>query len=247
MRINVLNVCFDNLTIQQAVARAAEIIGCGEKSYVVTPNPEIVWSARHDSGLQAALNGAGLVLPDGIGVILAARILGTPLREKIPGIEFAAQCFEALAQSGGSVFLFGAKPGIAEQAGRKLAEAYPGLVVAGTANGYFKDDAPIIELINKSHPDMLLVCLGSPKQERWIAANLDRLDVHLCAGLGGSLDVFAGAVPRAPAFFRKLELEWLYRLFREPRRIKRMIKLPLFVFAVILKKLSGSKRMRRRG
>lgn len=232
-----MNVGFDNVTVRQAALRAAEIIGSGEKTYVVTPNPEIVWNSRRNSDLHAAIDGADLVLPDGIGIILAARILGTPLREKVPGIDFAAKLLEMLSHSGGSVFLLGAKPGVAEEAGRRLAEAHPGLVIAGAADGYFTDGAPVIKRINDARPDLLLVCLGSPKQELWMAANLDKLNVHLCAGLGGSLDVFAGTVSRAPAFFRKLELEWLYRLICEPRRIKRMLKLPLFVIAVIFKRM----------
>ena len=245
-RVDVLGIGFDNVTAPQAVARALEIIGGGcakslgllsqsPKSYVVTPNPEIVWMARRDCAFRDAINGAGLVLADGIGIILAGRILGTPLPEKIPGIDFAAALFGEMAGFGGSVYLLGAKPGVAENAAKKLAAAYPGLRIAGSADGYFTDDAPVIASINAARPDVLLVCLGAPKQELWMAANLEKLDVKLCAGLGGSLDVFAGEVRRAPAFFRKFGLEWLYRLISDPRRIKRMIKLPLFMLAVIFK------------
>ena len=127
----------------------------------------------------------------------------------------------------------------AEEAGRKLAEKYPGLLIAGTADGFFTDDSPVIERINSAEPDLLLVCLGAPKQELWMAENIGRLRVRLCVGLGGALDVFAGNVKRAPAFFQKLGLEWFYRLLREPRRIKRMIKLPLFVLLVMWKRLRG--------
>ena len=240
MRIDVLGVGFDDITAEQAVTRACEIIGHGEKAYVVTPNPEIVWMARRDAALRTALNGAGMVLPDGIGIVMGARIMGTPLRGgRVPGIDFAAAMFEKLAASCGSIFLLGAKPGVAEEAGRKLAEKYAGLKISGAADGYFSDDGPVIGKINSARPDALLVCLGSPKQELWMMENLQRLDVKLCAGLGGSLDVFAGNVKRAPVFFRKLGLEWLYRLIREPRRIKRMFKLPLFVIAVMWKRVRG--------
>ena len=238
MRIDVLGVEFDDFAFEEAVKFARDCIESGEKTYVVTPNPEIVWMARRDDALRSIINGAGMVLPDGVGITLGARILGTPLRRgRIPGIDFASAMIGELAQFGGSIFLFGAKPGVAEAAGQKLGEKYPGLIIAGACDGYFTESAPIVDFINSAKPDVVLVCLGSPKQELWIAENIESLNAKLYVGLGGSLDVFAGKVKRAPAFFRKLGLEWLYRLFREPRRIKRMIKLPIFVFAVIAQAL----------
>jgi N-acetylglucosaminyldiphosphoundecaprenol N-acetyl-beta-D-mannosaminyltransferase len=240
MRVTVLGVQFDDTTVEQAASRSIELMQSGGKAYVVTPNPEIVWLCRRNEALRAAINSAALVLPDGIGVILGARILGSPLRGgRVPGIEFAAALLEKMAESGGSVFLLGAKPGIAEEAGLRLAEKHKGLVIAGTADGYFSDDGPVVDRINAVCPDLVLVCLGSPRQELWMSENFGRLNTSLCAGLGGSLDVFAGKAKRAPAFFRKLGLEWFYRLLREPRRIKRMIKLPLFVLAVAYKRIRG--------
>ena len=238
MRIDVLGISFDEFTLDEAVAKAIDIIDNSDLStYVVTPNPEIVWMARRDEALRAALNAAGMVLPDGVGIVIGARILGTPLRSgRVPGIDFADSLFARISQFAGSVYLLGAKPGVAEQAGENLAKKHPGLVIAGAADGYYKDDESledIIEDINKTQPDVLLVCLGSPNQEFWMQTNLERLNVKLCAGLGGSLDVFAGNVRRAPIIFRKLGIEWLFRLCNEPRRIKRMIKIPLFVMAAI--------------
>ena len=238
-----LGVGFDRLSMTQAVDRACELIQAGGKSYVVTPNPEIVWLCRRNEALRDAINSAGLVLPDGIGVIVGAKILGTPLLNgRVPGIDFAAALFEKMAESCGSVFLFGAKPGVAEKAGERLIAKYPGLVIAGVSDGYFTDDSQVVERINAAAPDLLLVCLGAPKQELWMAENSELLNVPLCAGLGGSLDIFAGNVKRAPVFFQKLGLEWLYRLCREPRRIKRSLKLPLFIFAVIWKRISGRRK-----
>ena len=237
MRVDVLGVGFDDVGAEGAVLSAFEVINGGGKAYVVTPNPEIVWMARRDNALRAAINGADLVLPDGIGIILGGRILGTPLHGgRVPGIDFASALLEKLSMSGGSVFLLGAKPGVAEIAGGKLKEKYPGLIISGAADGYFTDDEYIIDRINSAKPHALFVCLGSPKQELWMAENLEKLNVSLCAGLGGSLDVFAGTAKRAPAMFQKLGIEWLYRLLRDPRRIGRMLKLPLFVFAVIWKR-----------
>jgi N-acetylglucosaminyldiphosphoundecaprenol N-acetyl-beta-D-mannosaminyltransferase len=146
---------------------------------------------------------------------------------------------EKLARSSGSVYLFGAKPGVAEAAAKTLIQAYPGLRICGTHDGYFSDDGPILTDIRESRPDLVLVCLGAPKQELWMAENVSKLNVRLMAGLGGSLDVFAGNVKRAPKAWQRLGLEWLYRLIKEPRRIKRMIKLPLFVLAVIMKRIRG--------
>ena len=236
MKTEILGIGFDDLLLGEAVRRALEIIGGPGKAYIVTPNPEIAWLAQKNEKLREALNGAGLVLADGIGVIIAARMLKTPLSEKIPGIEFAAALLGAVAATGGSVYLLGAKPGVAQVAAGKLKESHHGLVIAGTADGYFSDDKKAIEKINAANPDVLLVCLGAPRQEIWMAENLGALNVKLCVGLGGSLDVFAGRVKRAPIFFRKLELEWLYRLISNPRRLKRMMKLPLFLLAVAFSK-----------
>lgn len=233
MRTDVLGVGFDDLTMDDAVELALTLIENGKKSYVVTPNPEIVWLCRHDRGLKEIIAQADIVLPDGIGVVYGSKILGRALKGKVAGTDFAEKLIEKLARSGKSVYLFGAKPGVAEAAAEKLKSKYSGLIIAGTTDGYFKEDGPIIARINAAKPDFLMVCLGAPKQECWMAANLDKLNIGLMAGLGGSIDVFAGTVARAPLSWQNLHLEWLHRLLREPRRITRMIKLPLFLFAVI--------------
>ena len=237
-RIDVLGVGFDDISIGQAVEHACDVMKNGGKAYIVTPNPEIVWICRHNPDLRAAIDGAGLVLADGIGIILGAQILGTPLQYgRVAGVDFVISLFREMAESCKGVFLLGSKPGVADEAGKRLAEEYPGLVISGTADGYFTDDSPIIEKINSANPDLLLVCLGAPKQEFWMAENAGKLDVPLCAGLGGALDVFSGNAKRAPALFQKLGLEWLYRLIRDPRRLKRMMKLPLFILTVIIARL----------
>ena len=176
-----------------------------------------------------AVRGAALVLPDGIGVIKGAAILGTPLKERVPGIEFAAGLMERMAESGHSLFLLGAKPGVAEMAAKKLAEKYPGLRIAGTHDGYFKEDAPVVEEIAASGADCVFVCLGAPKQEFWMKKNGPATGAKLLCGLGGSLDVFAGVVERAPKFWCDHGLEWFYRLVHQPSRFGRMAKLPLFL------------------
>jgi len=195
--------------------------------------------AREDAALMNAVEHAALVLPDGIGVVKGARILGTPLKEKIPGIDFATNLMAKMAENGQKLFLLGAKPGVAEMAAAALKERFPGLNICGSNDGYFQDDAPIIDKINAAEPDLLLVCLGAPKQELWMQANAPKLRVGLMAGLGGSLDVFAGVTERAPELWQKLGLEWFYRLLKEPSRAKRMSNLPKFGFAVIGKRLGG--------
>ena len=232
MRIDVLGVGFDNVTMDEAVSRAMDFLAGEGTHYVVTPNPEIVEVCRENPEARAAVNGADLVLPDGIGVIKGAAMLGTPLRERTPGIEFAARLMARMAEEGRSLFLLGAKPGVAEEAARRLTVQYPGLRIAGTHDGYFQDDAPVIEAIRRSGAEAVFVCLGAPKQELWMARNGAATGARLLCGLGGSLDIFAGNVERAPQFWREHGLEWLYRLCREPRRIGRMMKLPLFLVHV---------------
>ena len=228
-RIDVLGVEFDDLTMDEAVERALGLIEERRAAYACTPNPEIVMAARENASLAAALKDAALVLADGVGITKAAQMLHTPLKGRVPGIDFAQALMARLAERGGSVYLFGAKPGVAEAAAEKLRGDCPGIVIAWTSDGYFTDDKPIADKINASSPDFVIVSLGSPKQELWMAEHAGRISCGLMAGLGGSLDVLAGNVQRAPETWRRLGLEWLYRVIKEPKRITRVAKLPLFV------------------
>lgn len=232
MRIDVLGVGFDNMTMQEAVDHGVTLLHSEGAHYVVTPNPEIVETCRENPEAKAVVNGADLVLPDGIGIIKGAAMLGTPLKEKTPGIEFAAHLMERMAEEGLSLYLLGAKPGVAQKAGENLAEKYPGLKIAGTHDGYFKEDGPVVDAIAASGADCVFVCLGAPKQEFWMQKNGPATGAHLLCGLGGSLDVFAGVVERAPKFWCDHGLEWLHRLLKDPKRIGRMMKLPLFLVHV---------------
>lgn len=236
-RIDVLGVGFDDLTRENAIEMCKRLIDEHRSAYMVTPNPEIVMAAWDNPGLHEAICGADLVIPDGIGVVRAARIIGTPLKERLPGIEIGEAILEYAAASGKSVFLLGAKPGVAETAAAKMRELFPGLDVCGTNDGYFKDDGPVIEKINAARPDFLMVCLGAPKQELWMAENAPKLDVGLMAGLGGSLDVFAGTVSRAPKLWQRMNAEWLYRCIKEPWRFRRISRLPLFIIKAWIKRI----------
>lgn len=233
MRIEILGVGFDNMTMDEAVAEGMRLIESDGAHYVVTPNPEIVEVCREDDDARDAVNNADLVIADGIGVIYGAKILGTPLKEKLPGIEFAQRLMEQMAKNEKTLFLLGAKPGVAEEAARRLQEKYAGLKVVGTHDGYFKEDEAVVSAIKESSADVVFVCLGAPKQEKWMRKNGEATGAHLLLGLGGCLDVFSGTVQRAPEIYQKLGLEWFHRLIKNPSRAGRMIKLPLFLVHVI--------------
>ena len=233
MRVNILGVGFDNYTMAELVKKGTEFLCSDSCHYVVTPNPEIVETCRENAEAMRAVNGADLVIPDGIGVIYGAKILKTPLKERTPGIEFGEHMIAKCAELGKSVFFLGAKPGVADTAAENMKKKYPALKVAGTNDGYFKEDGPVVEKVRASGADLLFVCLGAPKQEFWMEKNGQATGAKLMMGLGGSLDVWAGTVQRAPEFYIRHNLEWFYRLVKNPSRIGRMMKLPLFLIHVI--------------
>ena len=239
MRTDVLGVAFDDVTMDEAVDRALAMLEEDGPHLVVTPNPEIVQRAKQDPEFAQILARAHLVIPDGIGVIYAAKILGRPLKGRVPGIDFAAALLGRAAGMGKRLYLLGAAPGVAEQAAVNLQAAYPGLVVCGAHDGYFKEDGPVAQAVREARADVVFVCLGAPKQEKWATANGASAGAKLYIGLGGSLDVFAGKVERAPEKFQKLGLEWLYRLMKQPSRIGRMAKLPLFLVSAAGARVRG--------
>lgn len=229
LRTEIMGVAFDNVTLEEAVRRGEALAKGPGFSYVVTPNPEIVNMARENPDYKTLLNNAALVLPDGIGVVYAAKLMKTPLQGRVPGIDFATGLVAQLAQTGGRLFLLGAKPGVAQKAAQQLQERFPGLVLCGTHHGYFQEAAPVVDAIRKAKADVVFVCLGAPKQEQWMAQYGPETGAHLMVGLGGVLDVYAGNVKRAPEVWQKLGLEWCYRLLHQPSRVGRMAKLPLFL------------------
>ena len=236
-RVNVLGVGIDNLTLSEAVDKALSLISEHRCAYMVTPNPEIVMAAWDDPKVSKAIENADLVIPDGVGVMQAARILGTPLREHMPGIDAATEIIKRLASRGGSAFLYGARPGVAEKAAERMKQRFPGLVICGTNDGYGNDDGAVVSKINAAKPDFVMVCLGVPKQELWMAKHAAKLDAGLMAGLGGTIDVFSGQVKRAPLIWQRLKLEWLYRCFEEPKRFRKIKRIPQFIIKAWRKRL----------
>ncbi len=242
---SILGVHFHAVTLNQAVEKAMSLLRTRQKGYVVTPNPEIVDLCRYDDELRGIVNRASLVLADGIGIIYAAKILKEELCGKVAGIDFAEHLIASMAKEKMRLFLLGAKPGVAEKAGQRLTEKYPGLILAGCHDGYFPDGQEVVEAINEcGGADVVFVCLGAPKQERFIAEHIDDIHATLFCGLGGSLDVFAGEVKRAPDIFIKLGLEWFYRLLKQPSRIGRMMRLPKFMLLVFRERLLGKRKSR---
>ena len=239
MRTDILGVGFDDLTLEEAAAAGAALVEAQGFHYAVTPNPEFLLAARKDQPFRQALLDADLVLADGVGVVYSAKLLGRPLKGRVPGIEFAQALMGWMAKHGKRLFLLVAKPGVAELAAANLRDRYPGLILCGTHDGYFKEDEPVVQAIRESGADVVFVCLGAPKQEFWMVEHGPATGAHLMVGLGGSLDVFAGVVDRAPEGFQKLGLEWLYRLMKEPKRFGRMAKLPLVLVYALAGRMGG--------
>jgi len=248
-RIRILNIPVDMVNEREAMEIFRELMKTGECSLIVTPNSEIVVNASKDPELKEIIEQADLVIPDGIGLVYASKIVGVPLKERVTGIDFLSAILGYLDESGESIFFLGSKPGngagpgIAEMAAEKMKEKYKRLKVAGTHHGYFKeaDEKDVVQAINDSGADFLCVAMGSPKQEKFVSRWQSELQVKCAIGVGGSLDVWAGTLKRAPEFYRNHGLEWLYRLIQEPVRYKRMAALPLFMIKVVLSRLKGGK------
>lgn len=239
-KIDVYGVSISDINMQNAVRMFREFVHSEKFHSIYTPNPEIIMMAKKDDAFHDILERADLVVPDGIGVVIATRIKkGPTLKERVAGYDLVQNTMKEATKEGYKYFFFGSKPGIADLAKEKMMEKYPGIQIVGTRDGYFKpeDEPEIIKQINESGANVLLVALGAPKQEKWIEANKDKLpNVKVAVGVGGSLDVMSGTVKRAPKAFQRLGLEWFYRLLKEPTRFKRMLVLPEFLIKVVFYK-----------
>lgn len=236
-KVNILGVKVDMVNIAEAADKIMGFFNEDRLHTVFTPNSEIIMAAYRDPEFCAMLNESDLLTADGIGVVYASKILKKPISERAAGYDIARKVLEKLNYTNHKLFLFGGKPGVAEEAANNLRKDYPELHIVGMRNGYFQpeNETEIVREINESGADIVFVCLGAPKQERWIYAHKDELHVKVAMGIGGSLDVFAGRVERAPDFWCKIGMEWFYRLMKEPWRIGRMMDLPKFAATVLAK------------
>lgn len=236
--VNILGVPVDNIDIKEAVDLIEKFIlelddiRC---RVVYTPNPEMIMRAQEDRELKRILNDSDLNIPDGIGVIIASRLLGKPLKCRVAGYDLMMEIIKLCHQKDYSICFLGGQPGVAEQAKSRVEQMYKGIKVTGAYHGYFSPDYEevILEEINIKAPDVLFVGMGVPKQEKWIHKYKGELYSGVCMAVGGSLDVLAGKVKRAPKSFQVLGLEWLYRLVTQPWRYKRMLALPRFVVQIL--------------
>ena len=235
-RIEILGVAVDAISYDGWMSKIGKWVRSGDGArHVCTVNPEFIMIARQDPIFRVILNRADLCVPDGVGLLWASRYLGAPLRQRVTGSDGVPLIARHAAREGWKLFLLGAAEGIAERAAGALQDQHPRLIVAGVYGGSpaAAEEDEIVAMINASDADILLVAYGAPEQDKWIARNLPRLDAAMAMGVGGSLDFIAGVVPRAPKWMRDLGLEWLYRLLRQPWRLRRMLRLPRFVFAVL--------------
>ena len=237
--VKILGVRVDKITKAQALEEFQKLLEGDRCELIVTPNAEIVEKASKTPQLRRIINEeAAIVTPDGVGLIYASKLKGDPIQEKVAGIDFAHSAIELCAKLGRSVYLLGSKPGVAEAAAANLEKEIPGLKIAGFRDGYFREDEEpsVVAEINASGADFLCVALGSPKQEYFVIKHRDALKVKAAAGLGGSLDIWSGQLNRAPKFYIDHGLEWLYRMIQEPKRLKRLPALPIFLIKAAIRR-----------
>ncbi len=235
LTINILGVQIDNVTTEQALQRIAGFVEQGTPHQVITVNPEFVMTAQRLPAFHDVINHADLRIPDGVGLLWAARRLGTPLPERVAGSDMIPLIAKQAARLGHRVFLLGAAPGVAEKAAARLVNTAPGVMIVGTHAGSpaIEEEDNIVEMIRAAAPDILFVAYGAPQQDFWIARNLDRLEVPVAMGVGGAFDFLAGVSRRAPVWVQRLGFEWLYRLAREPWRWRRQLDIPRFMWYVM--------------
>lgn len=234
--VTILSVRIDNVTYDDSIASVESFLREPGLHQIATVNPEFVVVAQRNAEFQRVLNAAALNVPDGVGLMWASRRLGQPLRERVTGQEIVERMAALAADRGVRVFLLGAREGIAERAAAALTARHPGLQIAGCYAGSpaAEEDDGIVARVNAANAQILFVAYGPPKQEMWIARNAPRLQgVAVAMGVGGTFDTLAGIVPRAPEWMRHAGFEWTYRLLREPRRLKRQMAIPYFMWLVV--------------
>jgi len=232
--MDILGVRIDKVNMNEAVKIAQTYLEEDKLHMVFTPNPEMIINANQDEEFKTILNSSSLNIPDGNGVVWASKKIKEPLEERVAGFDFIHRLFEFGKDKNINFYFLGSKPGVAEKAKENLKNTHEYINVVGTQDGYFKeaDEEKIVEDINQKQTDILLVALGSPKQEKFIYKYKDRLNCKIAIGVGGCFDVISGEVKRAPNIFIKMKLEWLYRGLSDFKRMKRLIAIPKFMLKV---------------
>lgn len=233
-KVDILGVNVDAMTMSESVAQIETYMAGEEPVMIATANAEMIMRATQDEELRGILNRAAIVTADGAGTVWAARHLGYEMPERVAGYDLAQQLMKNSVRQGQRIYFFGSAPGVAEKAKAKAEQLYPGIQIVGTRDGYFTeaDEPAIIEDIKAKRPHLLLVALGVPKQEKWLAKHQAELGVPVAIGVGGTLDVMAGVMKRAPLWMQKAKLEWLFRGMLQPKRAGRLLALPKFVLKV---------------
>ena len=237
-QVEILGVNVNSLTMAQAVEAVQQFIAEKKVALVATANAEMLMRSTQDEELKDILNQADLVVPDGAGTVWAAGHLGEPMPERVAGFDLAQELMREAPARGDRIYFFGSAPGVADKAKAKAEELYPGIQVVGTRNGFFTeaDEPGIIAEIKAARPDILLAALGVPKQEKWLKKHMQELQVPVSIGVGGTLDVMAGVMERAPLWMQQAKLEWLFRGLKPPSRAGRLLALPKFVLKVVASK-----------
>lgn len=244
--IYIMNVKINNITFEQAIENLKNQLINGNRYIIYTPNTEIIMMCQKDDEFQKYINDGDMVVPDGVGLIYASKIKKIPLSERITGFDLSVKLLELADENKLKLYIIGGEPGVAKKAVQNIGKDYPNIDICGYNHGYFKgthigleghdEENKIIEDINNKSPDILFVCLGAKKQEKWIHQNKQKINAKILIGNGGTVDVLAGNVKRSPDIFINLGLEWLYRLIREPKRIRRQMSLPIFALKIIFGK-----------
>lgn len=239
MKTDILNVTFDVVTKDEALNTVMGFLKKEKNSMIFTPNPEMVMEANYDKDFMEILRSGDLIIPDGIGIVMASKLNKVKIKERVTGCDLIFSLFEEIKDKGYTVYILGSKKGVPELAKENMELKYKGLKIVGVADGYFDEskEKEIIKEIIELKPDILLVGLSTPKQEKWIYKYRNKLPVKLSMGVGGSIDIMAGTVQRCPVILQKLCLEWFYRVVKEPVRWKRALKIPVFVATVLKNKL----------
>jgi exopolysaccharide biosynthesis WecB/TagA/CpsF family protein len=230
--MKLLGVDYDNLTVPEAVSAIVALVAARNKASVFFLNADCLYKARRDTEYRLVLEAADLVLPDGIGIRLATRVFGATMRDNCNGTDLSPRVLREAAARGWSVYFLGGRDGVAAKAAENARRQFPPLKVAGTSSGYFEDDRDVVRAVNEAAPDILFVAMGVPLQEKWTFKNRPLINAPLVLGVGAFLDYLSGTIPRAPRWMRKARIEWLWRIFIDPKRMVKRYVVDGFCFLI---------------